>query len=144
MARRSIRVRDAERANALRMALDSGAFVPAEASRVLRALGGHSQEEFAAQLGLNVKVIKALESGSGNPRYDSLKKIAAAFGLRIAFVKPSISIELMDPGARTADERRRRQADAKALEAGRISAHELHERNALEVDEVSFELPKLA
>lgn len=143
MARQPNRIRDAEQAQALRMALERGAFSPADASRVLRALGGHSQAEFAAEVGLNLKVIRSLESGSGNPRFDSLQKIAAAFGLRVAFVKPSLSIELMDPDARAADERRRREADAEALQVGRISAHDLHRRNALQVGEVSFELPKL-
>lgn len=143
MAKRAAKVRDANLAESLRMALAAGAFAPAEASRVIRALEGLSQDAFAARLGINAKVIKALESGSGNPRYDSLAKIADAVGLRVAFVKAS-AVELLDPDARAADERRRRLADGAALQAGEISSRALHERNALKVDEVAFELPSLA
>lgn len=144
MARRAAKVRDANLADSLREALAHGAFAPAEASRVIRALEGLSQDAFAARLGINAKVIKALESGSGNPRYDSLAKIADAVGLRVAFVKASGAVGLLDPDVRAADERGRRLADSKALEAGNISASELHERNALKVDEVAFDLPSLA
>lgn len=143
MPRKPPRVRDPELANALREALERGAFGPAEASRVLRSLEGSSQEAFAARLGVNVKVIRALESGSGNPRYASLEKVAEAFGLRVAFIGPAGEVELMDPEVRAGDESRRRQADAKELASGRVSEHALHERNALKVDEVDFELPSL-
>jgi transcriptional regulator with XRE-family HTH domain len=144
MANRAARVRDANLADSLRAALADGAFAPAEASRVIRALEGLSQDAFAARLGLNAKVIKALESGSGNPRYDSLVKIADAVGLRVAFVKASGVVDLLDPDVRAADERRRRLADSEALQAEKISARDLHERNALKVDEVAFDLPSLA
>lgn len=143
MARKPVKVRDLDLAEALRAALDRGAFAPAEASRVIRALEGYSQEAFAAHLGVNVKVIKALESGSGNPRYDSLEKIAQAFGLRVAFVQPAAAVGLLDPDARADDERRRRLADVEALASGKVSLRALHERNALEVDDVTFELPSL-
>lgn len=144
MAKRAARVRDANLADSLRAALAHGAFAPAEASRVIRALEGLSQDAFAARLGINAKVIKALESGRGNPRYDSLAKIADAVGLRVAFVKASGVVELLDPDVRAADERRRRLSDSEALQSGKISARALHERNALKVDEVAFELPSLA
>lgn len=144
MAKKAARVRDANLADCLRSALAHGAFAPAEASRVIRALEGLSQDAFAARLGINAKVIKALESGSGNPRYDSLVRIADAVGLRVAFVKASGAVELLDPDARAADERRRRLADNEALQAGNISARALHDRNALKVDDVAFELPSLA
>lgn len=144
MARKPVKVRDPDLAEALRTALERGAFAPAEASRVIRALEGYSQEAFAAHLGLNVKVIKALESSNGNPRYDSLEKIAQAFGLRVAFVRPAVAVELLDPDARAEDERRRRLEDVEALASGKISARALHERNALEVDDVTFELPSLS
>jgi transcriptional regulator with XRE-family HTH domain len=143
MARRAPRVRDADLADALRAALANGAFAQAEASRVIRALDGLSQHAFAARLGISVKVIKALESGSGSPGYDSLAKIADAAGLRVAFVKASGVVELLDPDARAPNKRRRRLADSEALLAGKVSARDLHERNALKVDEISFELPRL-
>ena len=143
MPKKPTKVRDPEHAEALRAALERGAFGPADASRVLRSLEGCSQEAFAARLGVNVKVIKALESGRGNPRYESLEKIAAAFGLRVAFVRPATVVELLDPEVRADEERRHRQADAEALASGRVSAQALHDRNALDVDDVDFQLPSL-
>jgi transcriptional regulator with XRE-family HTH domain len=137
-------VRDLGLAMALRSALERGSLAPAEASRVIRALSGRSQQELAEQLGMSVKVIRSIESGKGNPSYDSLSKIASAADLRVAFVSHSRSVELMDPRVRAEEERLRRQADAKALASGRVSERELHERNALRVDELSFELRSLA
>jgi hypothetical protein len=64
--------------------------------------------------------------------------------LRVAFVKASGVVDLLDPDVRAADERRRRLADSDALQAEKISARDLHERNALKVDEVAFDLPSLA
>lgn len=142
--RRPQKIRDPNLASALREALERGAFEPSAASRIIRALAGYSQEELASRLGLNVKVIRALEAGRGNPRYDSLQKLAAAVGLRVAFVRPSSTIEILDPEARIADERRRREADARAIASGETSARVLHERNALHIGDVSYKLPKLA
>ena len=143
MARRARRVRDANLADTLRAALANGAFAPEDASRVIRALEGLSRDAFAARLGISARVIRGLESGSGNARYDSLAKIAVAAGLRVAFVKASGVVELLDPDARAADKRRRRLADSEALQAGKVSARALHERNALRMDEIAFELPRL-
>lgn len=144
MARRPKKVRDPDLAAALRFALERGSFAPAEACRVIRALEGCSQQELAEQLGMSVKVIKAIESGNGNPSYDSLAKIAAVADLHVAFVSLARSVELMDRRARAEEERLGRQADAQALASGRVSERELHERNALRVDELSFELRSLA
>jgi DNA-binding XRE family transcriptional regulator len=137
-------IRDPEVAKALQGALDRGSFAPSQACRVVRALRGHSQVDFAAHLDVSVKVIKALESGRGNLRFDSLEKIAAAAGLCVAFVKPSMAVHLMNPAKRLEEERRRRIADAQALAAGEVSEGVLHRRNALRVDEVDFELPEIA
>jgi transcriptional regulator with XRE-family HTH domain len=144
MARVAQRVRDPQVAEALQSALERGWFAPSKACRVVRALGGHSQADFAAHLGVSVKVIKALESGRGNPRYASLEKIAGAMGLSVAFVKPSVSVDLLDPAERAKEARRRRLADAQALASGDVSEGDLHRRNALRVDDVEFELPELA
>ena len=144
MARVAHKVRDPELVQALHRALEQGSFAPSKACRVVRALQGHSQADFAAHLGVSVKVIKALESGRGNPRFDSLEKIAGAMGLCVAFVKPSVSVDFLDPAERAREERRRRIADAHELASGQVSESELHRRNALRVDDVHFELPELA
>jgi hypothetical protein len=124
MVRRARRVRDSDLADALRAALANGASAPADVSRAIRALEGLSQDAFAARLGINAK--------------------ADAAGLRVAFVKASGVVELLDPDARAADKRRRRLADSEALRSGKVSARALHERNALRVDEIAFQLPRLA
>lgn len=142
MPKKAAKIQDPELADTLRAALAEGAFAPADASRVIRGLDGLSQQAFAAHLGIDEKVIKAIESGGGNPRYESLAKIADAAGLRVAFVKAP-AIELLNPDARAAAKRQRRLADSAAIQAGEISARDLHERNALRVDDIAFELPIL-
>lgn len=144
MARVASSVQDPKLAAALQRALEDGSLSLPKACRVARALQGCSQDDFAARLGVSLKVIRAVESGRGNPRYHSLEKIAAAAGLRVTFMRPKLSVELMDPEARVLDERRRRIASARALAAGEISEREIHERSALRVDDVVFELPELA
>jgi hypothetical protein len=79
----------------------------------------------------------------GNPSFASLVKIASMAKLRVGFVNSS-SIDLMDPKARSNEERQNRLEEAKALASGKISRKELHKRNALRVDELSFELPSFA
>jgi len=143
MARNALRIRDRNLAEGLRSALERGAFAPAEASRVIRALEGLSQQDLADRLGLSLKVIRAIESGRANPGLASLEQLAAAADLRVAFVGRSRQAELMDASDRVDEERRRRHADADALASGRHSARSMHERNALRVDDVAFELRSL-
>ncbi|MBM4218084.1 MAG: helix-turn-helix transcriptional regulator [Gammaproteobacteria bacterium] len=140
MAKSALRIHDRSQAEGLCCALERGAFAPAEASRVIRALQGLSQQDVADRLGLSLKVIRAIESGRANPGLASLEKLAAAADLRVAFVGRSRHAELMDAGDRIEEERRRRHADADALASGRHSVRSLHERNALRVDDVAFEL----
>jgi transcriptional regulator with XRE-family HTH domain len=144
MARRSRKVSDPQLAQALGSALERGSLAPAEASRVIRALRGLSQQELADRLGMSLKVVRSIESGLGNPGLESLEKLASAADLRVAFVGRSRAVEIMDPRERMADERRRREADARALGSGRVSERQMHARNALAVDELSFELRSLA
>jgi transcriptional regulator with XRE-family HTH domain len=144
MARRSRKISDAGLAQALGSALERGALAPAEASRVIRLLHGLSQQQLADRLGVSLKVIRSIESGRGNPSFESLEKLASAADLRVAFVGRSRTVGLMQPGERVEDERRRRQAEAQALASGRVSERQAHEHNALAVDEHSFELPSLA
>lgn len=143
MARRARSVKDPDLAAVLRASLEKGEFELAPALRVIRALAGYSQQELAERVDLDVKVIKAIESGDGNPNFASLEKIAALVNLRVGFVGSS-SIDLLDPRARSNEERQSRIEDAMALASGHVSRRELHDRNALRVDELSFELPSFA
>jgi transcriptional regulator with XRE-family HTH domain len=87
---------DPKRREDLKAALEVGAFRPGAGCRLLRQLHGLSQADLAAMLGVNLKVIKALESGNGNPGFASIEKIAEAFGLAVVFVKKDIVAEILD------------------------------------------------
>jgi transcriptional regulator with XRE-family HTH domain len=92
-------------------------------------------------LGVNLKVIKALESGNGNPGFASIEKIAEAFGLAVVFVKKDAVAEILDGEARAQEKARSREADAEALGAGRLSEHELNAKNALKIGRMGFKIP---
>lgn len=144
MAKQAAKLNDSAHAKALRMAVESGSLQASEACRVLRALEGFSQDEMAALVGVNVKVIKSLESAKGNPGFKSLEKIANAFGLEIAFVKPRVSVGLMDPKARLAEERQIRLAEGAAIAASQVSAEDLNRRNGLKAGKARYKLPSFA
>lgn len=143
MANRPKYVADRELADALHSALNNGELQLGAAVRVIRALRGESQVDLASRAGVHVKVIKALESGRGNPGLSSLNKIAAAANLRVGLVNASY-IDLMDPDERAREERSIREEEARAIASGKLSRRELHERNALRVDEKKFDLPSFA
>lgn len=143
MARRPNCIKNPEYARGLREALRRGAFRPHLACKLLRALQGKSQLEFAAELGLSVNVIKALESGRGNVGHQTLEKIASHAGLRVAFADARAGVEILDPSARAAQKRLRRASDARELASGRVTDKELHRRNAMQVDDLEFDLPKI-
>lgn len=54
--------------------------------REMRAISGLTQEQFAQHREVSARVIKALELGHGNPTVATLNRIAAVFGLEVAFV----------------------------------------------------------
>lgn len=143
MPKLPIRVADAGVRNALVRALEDGAFALDEGCRALRALHGWSQADFAAELGMDVKVIKSIESGHGNPRLSSLVKIADVLDLKVAFVRPQYEAGLLDSAARAADEHRRREADYHAVASGKQSARERDAQNAMYVGDSAYELPSL-
>ena len=122
---------DPRRREDLKAALEAGAFSPGAGCRLLRQLHGLSQADLAAMLGVNIKVIKALESGKGNPGFASIEKIAEAFGLAVVFVKKGAVAEILDGRARVREKVRSREADAEALTAGRLSEQELNAKNAI-------------
>jgi transcriptional regulator with XRE-family HTH domain len=123
---------DPKRRKDIKDALEAGAFKPAAASRLLRQLHGLSQVDLAAMLGVNLKVIRALESGVGNPGFASVEKLAEAFGLDVVFIKKGAA-ELLDVAAREKEKARSRASDAAALAGGRVSERELNHKNALKL-----------
>jgi transcriptional regulator with XRE-family HTH domain len=144
MARKANQIRSNDQARALEQALRVGAFGPADACKVVRSLRGHSQKQFAQQIGLSVKIIKSLESGRGNVGFQWIEKVAAAAGMRIAFIAGSSSVELFDPRERMKQERLRRIADSDAVSSGKFSEAQLHKRNAMSLGDVEYALPELS
>ena len=93
-------------------------------------------------LGVNLKVIKALESGKGNPGFASIEKIAEMFGLAVVFVKKDSVAEILDGEARAQEKARSREADAVALAAGKLSEQQLNAKNALKIERTGFRIPR--
>jgi transcriptional regulator with XRE-family HTH domain len=56
-----------------------------EAARRMRLIQGRTQIEYAKELGIATRTYLELERGIGNPRLETLEKIAAPFGYRIVF-----------------------------------------------------------
>ncbi|CAH2906445.1 MAG: hypothetical protein CPSOU_0293 [uncultured Paraburkholderia sp.] len=53
----------------------------------MRRISGLTQAEFAAHRGVSLRVIQDIARGVGNPTVESLNRIAAIFGLEVAFVR---------------------------------------------------------
>ena len=132
---------DPKRREDLKAALDAGAFRVGAGCRLLRQLHGFSQVDLAAMLGVNLKVIKALESGNGNPGFASIEKIGQAFGLAVVFVKKDTVAEILDGEARAREKARSREADAEALAAGKLSEQQINAKNALKLGRIGFKTP---
>lgn len=122
---------DPKRSEDFKAAIDAGAFRVGAGCRLLRQLHRLSQADLAAMLGVNLKVIKAIESGNGNPGFASIEKIADAFGLAVVFVKKGAVAEILDVEARAREKARSREADAAALAAGTLSEQQINAKNAL-------------
>lgn len=58
-----------------------------EAVKSMRRLSKLTQAEFAAHRGIDVSTLKSIEYGQGNPKLETLNKIADIFGLELRFVK---------------------------------------------------------
>lgn len=64
--------------------------------RYLRRREGLSQEEFAARAGVSHRKLSDIECGNGNPTFDTMDCIAAAFGLQIEeLLQPDIEVDLL-------------------------------------------------
>jgi transcriptional regulator with XRE-family HTH domain len=132
---------DPKRREDLKEALEAGAFRPGAACRLLRQLNGLSQADLAAMLRVNLKVIKALESGNGNPGFASIEKIAEAFGLAVVFVKKDTVAEMLDGEARAREKARNREADAEASTTGKLSEQQINAKNALKIERIGSKIP---
>ena len=79
---------DAERAMRERFYEDikSGALSIPAAIKAMRRISRLTQPEFAKHRGISLGALKQLEAGEGNPKVETLEKIAKVFGLEIGFV----------------------------------------------------------
>ena len=130
-------------AELVRSLLAEGALPLPDACKAMRLIQALSQEEFARRSGVNRKVVKDLERGQGNPRWESLQRIGRAAGFRVAFLPEEGVVGLLRPKKRLAEEQARRAADSAALKQG-LSAKELHARNAMSLGGINLQLPKIA
>lgn len=69
--------------------LAAGELSLGEAARLMRLSVGKTQVQYAKILGIDLRVLANIEKGVGNPRLDTLEKIAKPFGLIVSFVKPA-------------------------------------------------------
>jgi len=67
--------------------LSAGEVTLGEAVRLMRLAVGMTQANYAKMVGVDIRVLIAVEKGQGNPRLDSLKKIARPYGFSVSLVK---------------------------------------------------------
>ena len=67
--------------------LASGAITMGEGIRLMRLSVGMTQAQYAEMAGVDIRILAAIEKGEGNPRLDTLQKLAKPYGFTISFVK---------------------------------------------------------
>lgn len=77
----SVRLREA-----LYEDIHAGRLSLSEATRRMRKIVGMTQTDYARLIGIAPRVLMDIERGHGNPRLDTLEKLAKPFGLRVCFV----------------------------------------------------------
>jgi len=58
-----------------------------DAVRLMRLAVGMTQAQYAQLVGVDIRVLAAVEKGRGNPRLDTLEKLASPYGLRVSFTR---------------------------------------------------------
>lgn len=147
MARRVAKLTDQALVAVLDEALRTGALALPDACKAIRARLGLSQAAFAGRAGVALKVVKELENGKGNPRLESLRRIAAATGLalEIGFVPRSGANVSFAPARRLKRrEARLRRAGLRALLHGKASLEARHAQTALRGSDFEIELAPIA
>jgi DNA-binding XRE family transcriptional regulator len=67
--------------------LAAGELTLGEAVKLMRLAVGMTQAQYAKMVGVDIRVLIAVEKGQGNPRLDSLEKIARPYGLAVSLIK---------------------------------------------------------
>jgi DNA-binding XRE family transcriptional regulator len=66
--------------------IKAGRLSIAEAVARMRRISRLTQPEFAKHRGISVGTLKQIESGTGNPKVETLNQVAAIFGLEVGFI----------------------------------------------------------
>ena len=67
--------------------IDAGKLSLADAVKRMRRISRLTQPEFARHRKISVGALKQIEAGVGNPKIETLNKLAEIFGLEIGFVR---------------------------------------------------------
>jgi DNA-binding XRE family transcriptional regulator len=67
--------------------IDAGKLSLADAVKRMRRLSRLTQPEFARHRQISVGALKQIEAGIGNPKIETLNRLAEVFGLEIGFVR---------------------------------------------------------
>jgi len=84
----SVRLREA-----LYEDIHAGRLSLGEATRRMRKIVGMTQPEYARLIGIAPRVLMDIERGHGNPRLNTLEKLAKPFGLRVGFIAASETVD---------------------------------------------------
>ena len=68
--------------------LASGTVTLGEGVRRMRLAAGMTQAQYAEMVGIDLRILAAIEKDKGNPRLDTLQKLGKPYGLTVSFVKP--------------------------------------------------------
>lgn len=139
--RRAIGDRDLRAA--LLKAVRRGALSWPDTSRVLRAVYGLTQLEFARRTRLTRNTVQMIEAGRiSEVAPDALVRIAHLARAPVARIASKVTVAL---GTRQIVKARanQRDSDLRAVRLGTMSLKELHARNALDTQGMQVGLPKL-
>ena len=143
MTKRAPRIADPVLTEVLREALEKGALKLPDACRYMRARGGLTQAQFAARIGVATKVVKALESGKGDPTLESLSRIASSMGLQVGFIRSQAAVRLDGMREHVEREAQARGEELRALKRGRTTLKKRHKTTALRGSDFTIELPEI-
>ncbi|MEI6703940.1 MAG: helix-turn-helix transcriptional regulator [Deltaproteobacteria bacterium] len=66
--------------------LAGGEYTLGEAVRIMRLAAGLTQKQYATMTGVDIRVLAGIERGEGNPRLDTLEKLAQPYGFVVSFI----------------------------------------------------------
>lgn len=67
--------------------IQAGRLTLAEAVRAMRRISRLTQPEFARHRKISLGALQQIEAGTGNPKIETLNKVAEIFGLEVGFIR---------------------------------------------------------